>query len=424
MDQELHIDGIQLLAQVRALGAIGALPGGGVCRLAFSEEDKLGREQVIAWMRALDLEVRMDPLGNVVGRRAGREEGLKAVMTGSHIDTVRTGGNYDGNLGVLAGLAVVAALNKAGRSTLRPIEVAFFSNEEGCLYPPDMMGSLVYVGDLSLAEARATRGADGETAGDACLRIGQVGNAPVPGAVPHAFVELHIEQGPVLDTQSQDIGVVTAVQGISWQRFMFTGVSNHAGTCPMAMRHDAGYVAAEVAREVRAMTQRYAGAMVGTVGSMQFKPNLVNVVPNQVEMTVDIRNTDGAELKRAEADLDAFVAATCEAEGVTFRKERMARFEPHTFSADIAAMITDHAAALGLQHIAMVSGAGHDAQILGRRCPAAMIFVPSVDGISHNIKEHTLPHHVIAGSDVLLRTLVSLADEVEAPVARTLESAT
>ncbi len=411
MDDDLHIDGLRLLARLQSLGAIGALPGGGVCRLAFSAEDQAGRALVTGWMAELGLQVRVDPIGNIIGRRAGRDDGLPAVMTGSHIDTVRTGGNYDGNLGVLAGLQVIETLNAREITTLRPLEVAIFSNEEGCRFPPDMMGSLVYVGDLSLAEARAITDTAGVAAGDACLAIGQAGGASLPGATPHAFVELHIEQGPVLDAEKLDVGVVTAVQGISWQRFFFRGVSNHAGTCPMAMRHDAGFVAATIACEVRAMTQRYAGAMVGTVGVLQLGPNLVNVVPNQVEMTVDLRNTDGAELARAEADLDAFVTAVCGAEGVTFRKERMARFEPHTFDPAVAALITEHAGALGLQHKPMVSGAGHDAQIIGRRCPAGMIFVPSVNGISHNVEEHTDAHHLIAGADVLLRTLVSLAEQ-------------
>lgn len=410
---DMHIDGVALLAKLQKLASIGALPGGGVCRLAFSQEDQQGRAQVVAWMRALGLAVRMDPIGNVVGRREGRESGLAAVMTGSHIDTVRTGGPYDGNLGVLAGLEVVAALNAAGITTRRPIEVAFFSNEEGCRFPPDMMGSLVYAGDLSLDEARASMGEGGLTAGDACLAIGQVGEAVLPGPQPHAFVELHIEQGPLLDAEGLDIGVVAAVQGISWQRFFFEGVSNHAGTCPMAMRHDAGFVAAQVVAEVRAMTSRYDGAMVATVGELELRPNLVNVVPNRVQMTVDLRNTNGAELARAERDLDAFVQRIADAEGVSWRSERMARFEPHTFTPRVAALISAHAADLGLQQRHMVSGAGHDAQIIGRRSDAAMIFVPSVKGISHNIAEHTEPHHLIAGADVLLRTMVSLAEEAD-----------
>ncbi len=416
----LHVNGQRLLAQLDALGAVGATLGGGVCRLAFTEEDRAGRALVTQWMRALGLSVRMDALGNVVGRRAGRDDTLAAVMTGSHIDTVRTGGRYDGNLGVLAGLEVVARLNELGRETLRPLEVAFFSNEEGARFPPDMMGSLAYVGDLTLAEANASTDVDGVTAGEACAAIGAVGDAAVPGPVPHAFVELHIEQGPILDAKELDIGVVTDVQGISWQRYTLTGVSNHAGTCPMAMRHDAGFVAAQIACEVRAMPPRYEGAMVGTVGFMQLSPNLVNVVPNKVSLTVDLRNVDADELRRAESDLEAFVQTAASAEGVTVQRERLARFEPHAFSPDIAALIRGHAHTLGLSQQELVSGAGHDAQIIGRRCPAGMIFVPSIDGVSHNVRERTHPHHLIAGADVLLRTLVSLADE---PIAAQQESA-
>ncbi|MCO4761392.1 MAG: Zn-dependent hydrolase [Myxococcales bacterium] len=410
MSADLHIDGLRLLAKIEQLGAIGALPGGGVSRLAFTKEDGLGRAQVREWMTELGLAVRMDALGNVIGRRAGEADHLPAVMTGSHIDTVATGGKYDGNLGVLAGLEVIETLNDRGITTLRPLEVGFFSNEEGSRFAPDMMGALVYMGDMSLADACASVDNDGVSVGEALASIDQVGDAQIPGPTPHAFVELHIEQGPILDKERLDIGAVTAVQGISWQRFTFYGVSNHAGTCPMSMRHDAGYVAAEVTRKVRQMT-RHSPDSVGTVGVINMHPNLVNVVPNRVEMTVDLRHVDEAELVEAEAVLLAFVAATCEAEGVTFRTDRLARFQPHTFSPAVTGLIAEHAAELGLSHRLMSSGAGHDAQIIGRKCPAGMIFVPSVDGISHNIKEHTEPHHLIAGADVLLRTMVSLANQ-------------
>src|SRR6266478_1215910 len=304
-----------LFANLDALARIGAIEGGGCARLALSDEDKAGRNLVVGWMKELGLEVTVDAIGNVVGRRAGRED-LSPVMTGSHIDTVRTGGRYDGNYGVLAGLEVVRALNEAGIVTRRPIAVAFFTNEEGARFQPDMMGSLVYAGGIGLNEAYAAADKDGLSVGDELRRIGYLGAAK-PGALkPHAFLELHIEQGPILDEEKLRIGVVESVQGISWTEYTVTGVSNHAGTTPMRLRRDAGYIAASVNVFARKLAREMGGHQVATVGALSLRPNLINVVPNRAVFTVDLRNTDEEKLKEAEARVAGHIAEVAQEERV------------------------------------------------------------------------------------------------------------
>ncbi|HYD30275.1 MAG TPA: Zn-dependent hydrolase [Azospirillaceae bacterium] len=409
MKGNLRIDGQRLLKRLHALGQVGAIDGGGVCRLALSDEDKAGRDLVVGWMRELGLSVTVDAIGNVVGIRPGTEDG-PPVMTGSHIDTVRTGGRYDGNYGVLSGLEVIATLNDAGITTRRPVAVAFFTNEEGARFAPDMLGSLVYVGGLGLSGALNTVGIDGSTVADNLTRIGYGGPAPVGAPKVHAFVELHIEQGPVLEAEGFTIGAVEGVQGISWTEFTLGGQSNHAGTTPMRLRHDAGYVAAGIAVEARRIARDLGGDQVATVGALTLSPNLVNVIANTAVITVDLRNTDESRLKEAEARLFSFADKVAEEEGVTLARRPLARFEPVAFNPDMVARVKAIAQGFGHKVKRMPSGAGHDAQMLARVCPTSMIFVPSKDGISHNVREFTEPDQLIAGADVLLHLLLELAE--------------
>jgi N-carbamoyl-L-amino-acid hydrolase len=405
----LEIDEKSLLGSLDALARIGAIEGGGCARLALGDEDKMGRDLVVGWMKALGLDVRIDAIGNVIGVRAGTGK-LAPVMIGSHIDTVRTGGRYDGNYGVLAGLEVVRALNAANRGTRRPIAVAFFTNEEGARFQPDMMGSLVYAGGLGLDRAYAATDREGFAVGDELRRIGYLGTIP-PGALePHAFLELHIEQGPILDEEKVRIGVVESVQGISWTEYTVTGVSNHAGTTPMRLRRDAGYLAASVNLFVRRLAREMGGHQVATVGSLSLRPNLINVVPNRAVFTVDLRNTDEARLEEAEARVAAHVAEVAKAERVEVKARVLARFEPVIFDAGLVDRVEHHARALSLSTRRMPSGAGHDAQMMQRLCPTAMIFVPSVAGLSHNVQEHTEPADLVAGAQVLLNLAVELAE--------------
>jgi N-carbamoyl-L-amino-acid hydrolase len=410
---DLRIDIDRLVGRLAALAEIGAIEGTeGCARLALTDEDKAGRDLVVTWMRDLGMDVHVDGIGNVIAVLPGATNGAP-VMTGSHIDTVRTGGRYDGNLGVLAGLEVVETLIGAGVVPERPLAVGFFTDEEGARFQPDMLGSLVYVGGMALEEALEIEGIDGAVIGAELERIGYAGSAPIPGLVPHAFVELHVEQGPVLEVEGITIGAVEGVQGISWQEVTITGQSNHAGTTPMSMRRDPGYVAAVVATFVRDLADELGHPQVGTVGSFELSPNLINVVPASATFTVDIRNTDEAVLQVAEARLAEFMAQTAEAEGCTVETRILARFEPVIFDPTLVSLVERTAETLGHSAKRMPSGAGHDAQMLARVCPTAMVFTPSHNGLSHNPAEYTNPEDLEAGANVLLQVLLNLANREE-----------
>jgi N-carbamoyl-L-amino-acid hydrolase len=413
--QDARVDGDRLWRRLVELGEVGGISGPdgarGCARLALTDADRAGRDLVVGWMRDLGLSVSVDAIGNVVATRPGSDPDAAPVMCGSHIDTVATGGRFDGNLGVLAGLEVLETLEQHGLVTAHPIAVAFFTDEEGSRFAPDMLGSLVFVGGMPVEEALDIEAVDdGARVGDELVRIGYAGPVPCPTArPPHAYVELHIEQGPVLEDERVDIGVVEGVQGISWTELTISGRSAHAGTTPMRMRRDAAYVAAAISVFARQLAVDIGGAQVATVGRFEVRPDLVNVVAHTAVVTVDLRNTDDAVLRDAEARLAAEVARLAAAEGVTVRARSLARFEPVEFDPATVDLVEDTARRLGRSTRRMPSGAGHDAQMLARICPAAMIFTPSVGGLSHNIAEHTHPHDVTAGADVLLQTLLALA---------------
>jgi len=404
-----RIDIDRLQARLAELADIGGIAGTeGCARLAFTDEDRMGRDLVITWMRDLGLEVTIDVLGNAVGIMAGQVDG-PPVMCGSHIDTVRTGGRYDGNLGVLAGLEIIETLRAAGVTPKRALAVAFFSNEEGARFSPDMLGSLAYVGGIPVEEALAIVGIDGTTVGDELARIGYDGSAPLPGLVPHTFFELHVEQGPVLENEAVTIGAVNSVQGISWTDVSVVGQSNHAGTTPMTMRKDPGFVAAACATFVRHLCEELGGTQVGTVGRVEFSPNLVNVVPASANFTVDLRNTDEALLQHAERRFHDFLNKTAAAEECTYETRTLARFEPVEFDRELVSLVARTASDLGYSVRTLPSGAGHDAQMLARVCPTAMIFTPSHDGLSHNPAEYTAPEDLEAGANVLLQAMLQVA---------------
>lgn len=408
MRHYLQINGQRLIDSLFALGECGALEGGGVCRLAATAEDKAGRDFVVARMKALGLDISIDAIGNVTGVYAG-EEALPMVMMGSHIDTVGTGGLYDGNYGVMAGLEVIATLQEAGIRPRRPLAVTFFTNEEGVRFQPDMMGSVVFAGEYPLETALAAKDRDGITLDEALQAIGYKGERRPGDMSVDSYVELHIEQGPILDKEGTDIGVVTGVQGISWQELTLTGVSNHAGTTPMSMRHDAGLAAARIAVFARELAMTLGGDQVATVGHISVKPNLINVIPNQVVMSVDLRNTNNAILKLAEQRLADFIATTAQDEGVEITSRSLVRFDPVIFADDIVNAVEDEAQRQGLSFRRLPSGAGHDAQFMASLCPSGMIFVPCVDGISHNINEHSDTKDLIAGANVLLQVVLQRA---------------
>ena len=405
---DLSADIRRLQNRIEELGRIGAITGGGVSRLALTNEDRDGRDLVVRWMRDLGLSIQVDQIGNVIGSRAGILDS-PPIIIGSHIDSVATGGLYDGALGVLAGLEAIQTLNDADLKTQYPIAVSFFTNEEGVRFTPDMMGSAVHQGSLPLETALETVGTDGQTVGAELTRIGYAGDIPVNNMIPRAYLELHIEQGPVLENTNTTIGAVTGVQGISWTEFELQGVSNHAGTTPMHLRHDAGYVAAAIAVEARAIATDFGANQVATVGVSELTPNLINVIANRARVTVDLRNTSDAKLTQSETRLLGFATDTAAAEGVTLEKRSLVRFSPVEFDTVIIDMIEKAAATSDYTYCRLPSGAGHDAQMFAPNCPTGMIFIPSTQGISHNENEFSSEQDIAAGMDVLMKVLLELS---------------
>jgi N-carbamoyl-L-amino-acid hydrolase len=411
------IDADRLWSTLMSLAEIGAYtdPGTGlrgVCRLALTEADGAGRRQVKAWMEAAGLEVRVDRIGNVIGRRRGRDDALAPVMSGSHIDSVSTGGAFDGALGVIGALEAVRSLNDAGRITRRPIEIAFFTDEEGARFGTDMLGSAVAVGRIALEDALGLRDRDGVSVGDALETIGFAGPVSPRLPPPHAYLEVHVEQGPVLAREGWTLGVVTGVQGISWQRVEILGRSAHAGTTPMELRRDAGLAAARVIVRLRELVDsgRF-GALRANVGRIDLHPNLVNIVPSRALISVDLRNPDDAAMAAAEAELDAFLVQLAAELEVEIRTERTARTPHVPFAPEIQDLLSRCMQSRGLRHRRILSGAGHDAQELASLCPTAMIFVPGEhDGISHNPREWSSPEACAHGVQILLDALIALAD--------------
>lgn len=411
---EIRIDGQRLLNRIDELAAIGSITGAGgergSARLALTDEDRDGRDLVMSWMRDLGLDVTIDGIGNVTAVMPGFA-GVAPVMTGSHIDTVATGGRFDGNLGVLAGLEVIESVLEAGLTLQRPLAVAFFTDEEGARFAPDMLGSLVYAGGLSLEEALDIVAIDGARLGDELVRIGYDGGSPCPGAVPHAFVELHIEQGPVLEAEGVQLGAVTGVQGISWTRIELSGQSNHAGTTPMSMRRDPAAAMMRIGAGLQEIVAEVGPPQVGTIGSVDLHPNLVNVVPGRASFTIDVRHTDEEVLAAVEQRVRDMVTSIAEEHGVSAQFEVLARFEPVVFDDRVIGLVQQAATARGLSVMRLPSGAGHDAQMLARVCPTAMIFTPSHRGISHNPAEHTDDQDLVAGCQILADVMLALLDK-------------
>ncbi|PRF71113.1 Zn-dependent hydrolase [Burkholderia multivorans] len=404
MNTSLQLDGAVLLRQLRELGEIGAdRELGGRTRIALTDDERAGRDRVVAWMRELDLDVRIDRIGNIFGTlHAGpAAAGRQPLMIGSHIDTVKNAGALDGCYGVLAGLAVARAFRDARIEPARPITVAAFTNEEGIRYQPDMMGSLVHAGGLSIDDALNTIGIDGTRLGDELARIGYAGDLEPGAIVPHAYLELHIEQGPILEAENVRIGVVENLQGISWQQITVQGNANHAGTTPMHLRHDAGWVAAAIATFLRELAVS-SGTTLATIGMLRIEPNVINVIPRKAVLTVDLRDPDEQRLQQAEQRLADHLEQLAALEGVQISTERLARFEPIVFDAALVDAIEKAAARRGFSYRRMTSGAGHDAQMIARIAPAAMIFVPSRGGISHNPREHTDDSQLVDGARLLL----------------------
>lgn len=405
-----EINAERLLRRIQELGRVGRTADGALSRIAASDADKAARDLVVEWMQNTSISVEIDAIGNIFGTWKADSDvaDLEPVMVGSHLDTVVDGGIYDGSYGVLAALEVVEALQDAGVRPTRPITVAAFTNEEGVRYTPDMMGSLVHAGGLALEEALASVGTDGTTLGDELTRIGYAGSM-APGTIqPHAYIEMHIEQGPILEAEGLQIGIVEDLQGISWQRITIRGQANHAGTTPMRMRRDAGYAAARITSFLHDLAEASAGTTVATVGAIQFEPNVINIIPAVATITVDLRDPDEERLQAAESALGDLLDVLKVEVGVAIETERLSRFEPVRFDDGLVSTIEQAVTERGLKARRMTSGAGHDAQMMARIAPSAMIFVPSVSGISHSPHEHTSEEDLVAGANVLLGVVTRL----------------
>ncbi|BCG81241.1 Zn-dependent hydrolase [Mesorhizobium sp. 113-3-3] len=406
----IAIDARRLLGRIRELGAVGRDGEGRLTRLAASDTDRQGRDLFVGWLRQAGLDVVIDRIGNIFGIwQTTDNAGEAPLLIGSHIDTVIDAGIYDGCYGVLAGLEVIETLKASGVSPSRPLAVAAFTNEEGVRFSPDMMGSLVHAGGVDVEAALAAVGTDGSTLGQELARIGYAGEREPGSLKPHIYVELHIEQGPVLEREGIPIGAVETLQGISWQRITLDGVANHAGTTPMSMRCDAGYAAARVVTFLHDRATAANSPTVVTVGTMRLEPNAINVIPSRAVFTVDLRDPDEQRLQDQEAALAVFLDQLA-AEGITVTVERLARFEPVIFDGRVVELIEAAARKRGLASRRMTSGAGHDAQMIARIAPAAMIFVPSAGGISHSPHEHTGDVELVAGANILLDVVTELAE--------------
>ena len=407
--KQLGIDGDRLWASLMELARIGATPKGGVKRLALTDLDRQGRDLVVGWGRRAGLAITIDQIGNIFMRREGSDPALAPIVTGSHIDTQPTGGKFDGNYGVLAGLEVVRTLNESNISTVAPIEVAVWTNEEGSRFVPVMMGSGVFCGAFSLATAYAAKDLDGKTVQDELARIGYLG-AQVPGQHPMgAYFETHIEQGPVLEDAGKVIGVVPAVMGLAWYDCVVTGMEAHAGPTPMGLRRDALQVSTRIMQEVVAIANRYPPYGRGTVGMVQLFPNSRNVIPGEVTFSIDLRNVSDALLDTMHREMLAFVDRTRVDSGLAIGIERVSYYPPCPFHPDCVDAVRDATDKLGYSTMDVVSGAGHDAIYAARVAPAGMIFVPCKDGISHNEIEDAKPEHLEAGCNVLLHAMLARA---------------
>jgi N-carbamoyl-L-amino-acid hydrolase len=409
----LTINGERLWNSLMELARIGATPKGGVKRLALTDLDKEGRDLVVSWGKAAGLSITVDKIGNVFMRREGTNPALPPIVSGSHIDTQPTGGKFDGNYGVLSALEVVRTLNDQGIRTEAPIEVAFWTNEEGSRFVPVMMGSGVFCGAFSLEHAYAAKDTEGKTVREELERIGYVGSQ-VPGDHPiGAYFEAHIEQGPVLEDAGKVIGVVPAVLGLSWYDCVVTGMEAHAGPTPMHLRRDAMQVATRIMQEVVAIALRYQPYGRGTVGMVQVHPNSRNVIPGQVKFSVDLRNVNDELLDRMHAEILAFVERTGRETGLGVTIERVSYIPPCPFHPDCVDAVRRATERLGYSTMDVVSGAGHDAIYAARLAPAGMIFVPCKDGISHNEIEDAQPDHLTAGCNVLLHAMLERAKRVD-----------
>jgi N-carbamoyl-L-amino-acid hydrolase len=406
----LKIDGDRLWRSLMEIGEIGGTEKGGCCRLALTDLDAQARDLFISWCQAAGCAVTIDKLGNIFARRPGRDNSLPPVMTGSHLDTVPTGGKFDGILGVMAGLEVMRTLHDMNYTTLAPMELAVWTNEEGSRFSPAMVSSGVFAGVFPPEFMTGRTDKDGKTLGEELKRIGYEGEAPIGGRDIGAFFELHIEQGPILEEERKTIGIVTGTQGMRWYEITLTGQEAHAGTTPMNRRKDALSGAAEFILAVERIANDHGPGGRGTVGYIEASPNGRNVITGAVTLCVDLRHPDDDQLLSMNDALESAIRAIAEARRLDLAFAQIWHSPALDFDPACVGSVRHAAAEAGYEALDIVSGAGHDAVYLARVAPTAMIFVPCEGGISHNEAEYATPEDCAAGCDVLLRVLVEHAD--------------
>ncbi|SMB36245.1 Amidase, hydantoinase/carbamoylase family [Serratia proteamaculans] len=401
-----QVNGERLWQSLLDMAQFGAIPKDGVTRLALSEEDRQARDQLRDWAKEAGCSVRVDRMGNMFLRREGTRPELAPVITGSHVDSQPNGGRFDGIYGVLAGLEVIRTLNDRQIATERALEVVNWTNEEGARFAPAMISSGVFAGVFDLAYGLSRSDAQGISLGEALQQIGYAGEHPVGGMPIHAAFELHIEQGPILEAENIEIGVVTTAQGQRWYELEITGFSAHAGTTPMDRRRDALLGFATLVMAVNTIGKNFMPDARATVGMAQITPNSRNVVPGKVFFSVEFRHPQEAVLEQMEQQLLAAVAEVG-TQGLSASAERIFQYQPIRFDQGCIDSVRQAALALGYSHRDMFSGAGHDACYLSRVAPTAMIFIPCVEGISHNELENISPAWATAGANVLLNALLA-----------------
>jgi len=399
----------RLWRSLTEMAAIGATAGGGVGRLALSDEDRLARDLFRSWCRDAGLTVRVDRMGNVFARRAGSEPGAAPVITGSHLDSQPLGGRFDGAYGVLAGLEVMRTLNDAGIATRAPLDVVVWTDEEGSRFTPGMAASGVFAGVYALDEGLAVRDTQGITIGEALAAIGYAGDEPVGGYPVDAYFEAHIEQGPLLEMERKLIGVVTGAQGQRCFQVRVTGEEGHAGTLPMTQRRDALLGAARMVDVLNDIAFGYQPHPVITVGRLLVRPNSPNTIPGECQFTIDSRHPDDDILDRVEREMRAECSRMAAGLDLQIEFSGSSRRRSIEFDRDCVALVRDAARELNYPARDIASAAAHDACHLARIVPTAMIFVPCRDGISHNERESAEPEHLAAGADVLLHAMLQRA---------------
>lgn len=415
MSEIVRINGERLWQRLMTMAKIGATPKGGVCRVALTEEDRQGRDLFIKWCRQAHCTISIDQMGNIFARRAGLGLGLDLsddlppVQVGSHLDSQPTGGKFDGVLGVLAALEVVETLNDRQIQTNAPLEIVSWTNEEGARFAPAMIASGVFAGVFDLEYGWSREDEEGHSIKQALQQIGYMGDALMGNRPIKAAFELHIEQGPILESEGKAVGIVTGVQGMRWYELIIEGKETHAGPTPMSHRRDPVQGMIPILRRIYELAAKHAPHGRATIGDIQAEPGVINTVPGRLKIKVDLRHPEATVLDEMHTTLQQIVSSECTAKQLNGQVKPIWYSPPVAFDSECIMAVREAAKRVGVSAMEIVSGAGHDAVYLARVAPTSMIFIPCKDGLSHNELEHASKEHVIAGANVLLHAVLAQA---------------